>query len=142
MQKICVKVEYEIIKVVSQLKKSRKCLLIFGDAHIFGQACPEVFFMRWHDAKVSRGFAAGAPRKSSPLNFQKRGNNFSLSSGERAGVRASVLLTLTFALLTALTCLRRVFKRLGDRARPRAQFDAPSRRTLRANLKASILLHN
>src|ERR1700722_3132563 len=38
--------------------------------------------------------------------------------------------------------LRRVFKRLGDRARPRAQFDAPSRRTLRANLKASIFLHH
>jgi hypothetical protein len=38
-------------------------------------------------------------------------------------------------------CLRRVFKRLGGRARPRAQFDAPPRRTLRANLKVSIFLH-
>jgi hypothetical protein len=40
------------------------------------------------------------------------------------------------------TRLGRVFKRFGDRARPRAQFDAPPRRTLRANLKASIFLHH
>jgi hypothetical protein len=34
--------------------------------------------MRRDDAKVSQSFAAGAPHKPSPLNFQKRGNNFSL----------------------------------------------------------------
>jgi hypothetical protein len=44
MQKICVKGQYEIIKVLSQLKKSRKCLLVFGDAHVFQTSLPVNFF--------------------------------------------------------------------------------------------------